>query len=97
MALLALHNGICGSFHNKATIHASLLHCLKIKSLRRGSFTTTFQIVVFSDILFGPPTNVTHQEMLVNVTSTDYKSNQFQSPVWCHARNAEVSCCHPPP
>ena len=33
--------------------------------------------------------------MLFNVTSTDYKSNQFQSPVWCHARNAEESCCHP--
>ena len=33
--------------------------------------------------------------MLFNVTSTDYKSNKFQSPVWCHVRNAEESCCHP--
>ena len=36
-----------------------------------------YQIVFFSDILFGPPANVTHQEMLFNVTSTDYKSNQL--------------------
>ena len=28
LALLALHDGICGSFHNKATIHASALHCV---------------------------------------------------------------------
>ena len=28
LALFALHDGICGSFHNKARINASALHCV---------------------------------------------------------------------
>ena len=28
LALFALHDDIYGSFHNKATIHASALHCV---------------------------------------------------------------------
>ena len=28
LGLFALYDGICGNFHNKATLHASTLHCV---------------------------------------------------------------------
>ena len=38
MALFVLHDGICGSFHNKATINASALLCVLWQNLDEDSF-----------------------------------------------------------
>ena len=38
LALFVLHDGICGSFHNKATINASALLCVLWQNLDEDSF-----------------------------------------------------------
>ena len=45
LALFALHGGICGSFHKKATIHASSLHC----ELGRRQFWHSLQKLLLSN------------------------------------------------
>ena len=43
LALFALHDGICKSFHNKATIHASALHCVLWQNLDEDSFDMLYK------------------------------------------------------
>ena len=46
--LALLHNGICGSFHNKATIHASTLQCVKKSKLGWRQFWQALQKLLLS-------------------------------------------------
>ena len=43
LTLFALHNGICGSFHNKATIHTSALHCVLWQNLDKDNFDMLYK------------------------------------------------------
>ena len=43
LALFVLHDGICGSFHNKATINASVLLCVPWQTLDEDSFDMLYK------------------------------------------------------
>ena len=43
LALFALHDGICGSFYNKATIHASALHCVLWQNFEEDGFDMLYK------------------------------------------------------
>ena len=43
LALFVLHDGICGSFHNKATINASALLCVLWQNLDEESFDMLYK------------------------------------------------------
>ena len=43
LALFVLHDGICGSFHNKATINASALLCVLWQNLDEDSFDMLYK------------------------------------------------------
>ena len=43
LALFALHDNICGSFHKKATIHASALHCVLWQNLDEDGFDMLYK------------------------------------------------------
>ena len=69
LALLMLHDGICGSFHNKATIHASALHCVTNSNLDKDNFDMLYKIIA-------------EQPSLINDQCTIWKKNKYAIIYW---------------
>ena len=72
LALFVLHDGICLSFHNKATVHASALHCVLWQNLDKDSFGMFYENYCWAAI--PDPiwtTNVPYERKINMLSSTD--------------------------
>ena len=71
LALFVLHDGICGSFHNKATINASALLCVLWQNLDEDSFDMLYKNDCWAAIS-GPiwTTNVSYERKIYMLSYT---------------------------
>ena len=72
LALFVLHDGICGSFHNKATINASAVLCVLWQNLDEDRFDMLYKNYCWAAIL-DPiwTTNVPYERKINMLSSTD--------------------------
>ena len=72
LALFVLHNGICGSFQNEATINASALLCVLRQNLDEDSFDMLYENYCWAAISHQIwTTNVPYERKIDMLSSTD--------------------------